>query len=623
MARDTHRHRVEERDAVTIRLVGDSGDGMFLAGTRFTHTAQILGNHTLTQPTFPAEIRAPAGTLAGVSGFQIHFSAEAEPLTPCDQLDALVVMNPAALKTNLADLRPGGILLANRNAFTRDLDRAGYTTNPLEDGSLTGYRLLSVPITELNGAAVANLNLSHRETDRCKTFFALGLLYWLFERPLEPTLRWIADRFARNPNVAEANARSLRAGYHHGDTTSLLPVHYRVNRAPLPPGQYRHITGSEAIALGLAMGAHGAGLPLFFACAPTPPVSDILHHLADLKQLSVTALPMEDDTAACAAAVGASFGGSLGATAANGPGISLGAEVVGLAVMTELPLVVVDMQRGGPSNGLPTKTEQSDLLQVLFGRNGECPLPVLAPHSPSDCFDIAVEAARLAVRYMTPVVVLSDNHLSHAAEPWRVPTVAELPRFPASFAAPREPGAPPFLPYGRDERGARPWAIPGTPGLEHRVGGLEKEAGTGNVNYEPDNHERMVQMRARKIANVAKDVPPLTVDGPAAGEVLVVSWGSTFGAVRSAARRVNQKGALVAHADMRYLNPFPSNMREILSRYRKVLIAELNGGQLLFLLRARYLVDAVGLNRVRGTPFQIGEIEKAVEELLAAPGGAA
>jgi 2-oxoglutarate ferredoxin oxidoreductase subunit alpha len=610
----------EERESVTIRFAGDSGDGMQLAGTQFTHTSALLGNDISTLPDFPAEIRAPAGTLAGVSGFQIHFSS-ADIHTPGDRLDALVAMNAAALKTNLKDLAPGGILIVNTDAFAPpDLQRAGYEASPLEDGSLRGYRVLAVPITALNRSAVADLKLSTREADRCKNFFALGLVYWLYERPLEPTARWIRAKFARNLAVREANTRTLRAGYSYGETVEVLPVHYRVARAPIAPGVYRKVTGNEALALGLVAAARQAGLDLFYASYPITPASDVLHQLANLKRFGVRTLQAEDEIAAVGAAIGASFGGALGVTATSGPGVCLKAEAVGLAVMTELPLVLIDVQRGGPSTGLPTKTEQADLLQAMFGRHGECPVCVVAPAAPADCFAMIFEAVRLAVRFMTPVYFLSDGYLANGAEPWRLPRVEDLPRIPV-----QHPSAPPssggrhgaaFLPYARDERLVRAWAVPGTPGLEHRIGGLEKADVTGDVSYDPLNHERMVQMRAQKVANIAGEIPPLEVSGPAEGDLLVLGWGSTFGAIRTAVQRAQRKGLAVAHAHLRYLNPMPGNTGDVVKRYRRVLVPELNRGQLRLLLRAEFLVDALGLNKVQGRPFLVSEIEEKIGEVI-------
>src|SRR5262245_54204975 len=498
------RHTVEERDSVTIRFAGDSGDGMQLAGTQFTNTSAVLGNDIATFPDFPAEIRAPAGTLAGVSGFQIHFSRH-DIHTPGDRLNTLVAMNPAALKTNLKDLEPGGILIVNSDAFgTGDLHKAGYKANPLEDSSLKGYRLFKIPINKLNRDAVAEVKLSPREADRCKNFFALGLVYWLYERPLDSTLKWIRDKFAKNPAVLEANTRTLKAGYNFGETTETMPVHYKVPKAQIKPGRYRKITGNEAIAIGLVTATRLANVPLVYASYPITPASDILHHLSEMKRYSVRTMQAEDEIAAMGMAIGASFGGAIGVTATSGPGICLKSEAIGLAVMTELPCVIIDVQRGGPSTGLPTKTEQADLLQAMFGRNGECPAAIVAPCSPADCFTMVFEAARIAVSFVCPVFLLSDGYIANGAEPWMIPTVDQLPRI--SVAHPSHPnsngnGEARFLPYKRDSRLVRPWAVPGTMALEHRIGGLEKEDATGNVNYEPLNHEVMVRTRAQKIAN--------------------------------------------------------------------------------------------------------------------------
>jgi 2-oxoglutarate ferredoxin oxidoreductase subunit alpha len=611
--------RTEELQSATIRLCGDSGDGMQLAGTQFTNTSAILGNDISTLPDFPAEIRAPAGTLAGVSGFQIHFSSS-DIHTPGDRLDALIAMNPAALKTNLKDLESSGILIVNSDSFgAGDLHKAGLKTNPLEDGSLKGYRLFRVPITMLNRNAVADIKLSPREADRCKNFFALGLVYWLYERPLEATLKWIRDKFHKNPAVMEANTRTLKAGYNYGETCEALPVHYRVAKARIKPGRYRKITGNEALAMGLVAAANIANVPLVYASYPITPASDILHSLAEMKRYGVRTIQSEDEIAAMGAALGASFGGALGVTATSGPGICLKSEAIGLAVMTELPAVIIDVQRGGPSTGLPTKTEQADLLQAMFGRNGECPAAILAPCSPSDCFTMVFEAVRLAITYMTPVFVLSDGYIANGAEPWIIPQVADLPRIQVKYTT--EPnangnGEAHFLPYKRDARLSRPWAVPGTAGLEHRIGGLEKANETGNVSYDPMNHELMIHIRANKIANIAQEIPPLQVTGPDEGDLLVIGWGGTYGSILTAVERSIRKGYKVAHAHLRYMNPMPKNTGEVLNRYKKVLVPELNAGQLRLLLRGMFLVDAVGLNKIQGKPFLVSEIEAKIEEML-------
>jgi 2-oxoglutarate ferredoxin oxidoreductase subunit alpha len=618
-----HRPRpIEELQSVTIRMAGDSGDGMQLAGTQLTNTSAVLGNDISTLPDFPAEIRAPAGTLAGVSGYQIHFSSHAIH-TPGDRLNTLVAMNPAALKTNIKDLEPGGILIVNSDMFgAGDLHKAGYKANPLEDGSLKGYRVLRVPMTTLNRAAVAEFKLRPTEADRCKNFFALGLVYWLYERSLDTTLRWINDKFKKNPAVKEANVRTLKAGYNYGETLEELPVHYRVGRAQIKPGRYRKITGNEALAMGLVAASSLANLPLVYASYPITPASDILHNLSDMKRFGVRTIQAEDEIAAIGAAIGASFGGALGVTATSGPGICLKSEAIGLAVMTELPVVVIDVQRGGPSTGLPTKTEQADLLQAMFGRNGECPAAIVAPCSPADCFNMVFEAVRLAVSFMTPVFLLSDGYLANGAEPWLIPNIADLPRIKVEH--PTQPngngnGAPHFLPYKRDARLVRQWAIPGAPGLEHRIGGLEKEDITGNVNYDPANHEHMIRTRAQKIANIANEIPLLEVNGPAEGDLLVIGWGGTYGSIATAVERAQRKGLKVAQAHLRYLNPMPKNTADVLRRYKRILVPELNAGQLRLLLRGVYLVDAVGLNKIQGRPFLVSEIEEKIEQMLKKP----
>jgi 2-oxoglutarate ferredoxin oxidoreductase subunit alpha len=610
---------LQELESATIRLAGDSGDGMQLAGTQFTNTSAILGNDISTLPDFPAEIRAPAGTLAGVSGFQIHFSSK-DIHTPGDKLNTLVAMNPAALKTNIKDLEPGGILIVNSDAFSAgDLHKAGYKTNPLEDGSLKGYRLMAVPITKLNRAAVADVKLTPREADRCKNFFALGLVYWLYERSLEPTLKWIRDKFVKSPAVLEANTRTLRAGYNYGETTESMPVHYRINKAQIKPGRYRKITGNEAIAIGLVAATNLANVPLVYASYPITPASDILHQLSEMKRYGVRTLQAEDEIAAIGMAIGASFGGALGVTGTSGPGVCLKSEAIGLAVMTELPLVIVDVQRGGPSTGLPTKTEQADLLQAMFGRNGECPAAIVAPCSPADCFMMVFEAVRLAVSFMCPVFLLSDGYLANGAEPWAIPPVSSLPHIAVKYATAANGngnGEAHFLPYKRDPRLVRPWAKPGVAGLEHRIGGLEKEDVTGNVSYDPANHEHMIRTRAQKIANIANEIPPLEVKGPPEGDLLVIGWGGTYGAITTAVERAQRKGHKVAQAHLRYLNPMPKNTPEVIRAYKKILVPELNAGQLRLLLRSTFLVDAAGLNKIQGRPFLVSEIEEKIEQLL-------
>jgi 2-oxoglutarate ferredoxin oxidoreductase subunit alpha len=613
--------RAVELDAVTVRFCGDSGDGMQLAGSQFSLASAVLGNDVFTLPDFPAEIRAAAGTLAGVSSFQVQIGSQ--PVhTPGDRVQTLVAMNAAALKANLPDLESGGLLLVNRDAFgPEDLRNAGYITNPLDDGSLADYRLCAVPINTLNRKAMADLQLCPWEADRCRNFFALGLLFWLYERPMEPTLRYIRQKFSKNPAVMEANNRTLRAGYRHGEISGLSPVVFRVPKASTPPGTYRRITGNEAFSMGLVAAAARAEKTLVYAGYPITPATDILHTLADWKRFGIRVLQAEDETAAIGMIIGAAFGGALGVTATSGPGLCLKQESIGLAISAELPVVIIDVQRGGPSTGLPTKAEQSDLLQALFGRHGDCPLPVIAPATPAECFTMAFEAVRIAFRFMTPVLVLSDAFLACGAEPWRVPAVADLPsltvQHPRSDSAKTNGnGVAHFWPFLRDERLVRPWPLPGTPGLEHRLTGLEKEDGTGDVSYDPADHEHMVQVRARKVANVAAEIPPLEAFGPESGELLIVGWGGTFGAIRTAVERAQRKGLSVAHAHMRYLNPMPSNTGEVLRRYRRVLVAELNTGQLRMLLRSEYLIDAVGLNKVQGRPFLAADVEETIEGML-------
>lgn len=603
-------------EGATVRLAGDSGDGMQLAGSQLTGTSAKLGNDVATFPDFPAEIRAPRGTLAGVSGFQVHFSSQ-DIFTPGDQLNALVAMNPAALKTNLADLETGGILIVNEDAFTlKDLRVAGYEANPLDGETLRDYQLFRVPMTKLTRQGVEGLGLSQNEADRCRNFFAMGLLYWLFGRDMDPTLRFIESKFGSHENVAEANRRALRAGWNYGETTDAFASNFRVEPAKLPAGKYRNMMGNQALAWGLLAAAHASGKEMFYGTYPITPASDILHELSKFKNFGVRTFQAEDEIAAVCATIGASFGGAMGVTASSGPGIALKAEAMGLVMMLELPLVVVNVQRGGPSTGLPTKTEQSDLFQALFGRHGECPMPVLAARSPADCFDVAFEAWRLAVRFMTPVLLLSDGYIANGSEPWRIPDLDSLPKIRVEHPGPPAEGET-FWPYQRDERLARPWALPGTEGLMHRIGGLEKQDVTGNVSYDPDNHQHMTNVRAQKVANVADDVPPQEVVGPESGELLVVSWGGTYGACLTAVQRCRASGLSVAHAHLRYLNPLPRNLPDILDRYEKILVPELNMGQLLWLLRARFLRDAIGLNKVKGKPFTVSEIVQKIREVIA------
>jgi 2-oxoglutarate ferredoxin oxidoreductase subunit alpha len=609
----TREAEVHELDRVTIRFAGDSGDGSQLAGLQFTNTSALAGNDISTAPDFPAEIRAPAGSLPGVSAFQVSFSSY-DIHTPGDSPDVLVALNPAALKTNLQDVPKGGTIIVNTDEFNEiNLKKAAYDSNPLEDGSLAGYRLIEVPITSMNARALQDSGLNTKQIDRSKNLFALGVMFWLYERPLDPTLRWIEDKFSKNPAVAAANAATLKAGYHFGETAEIFPVHYRVAKAPLVPGRYRSITGNEATALGFLAASRLSGRPLFYGSYPITPASDILQELARFKNFGVKTFQAEDEIAAIGSAIGAAFGGSLGLTGTSGPGLALKSEALGLAVMVELPIVVAMIQRSGPSTGMPTKTEQADLLQVMFGRNGECPVAVVAPATPSECFAMAIEAFRIALRHMVPTVFLSDGYLGSSSEPWLLPSIADLPRIEVKFAT--DPAT--FRPYARDEQTlARPWAIPGTPGLEHRIGGLEKSDITGNVNYDGDNHDRMTRFRAEKVARIADDIPDVQVIGERAGKVLVLGWGSTYGPILTAVQRAQSQGLSVSCAHLRHLSPFPRNLGEVLSRFDRVLIPEMNLGQLLLLIRARYLIDAVGLHQVTGRPFKISEIEQKVTELL-------
>jgi 2-oxoglutarate ferredoxin oxidoreductase subunit alpha len=617
MATTTRTKQVVEREAATVRFCGDSGDGMQLAGTQLTNTSALAGNDIATFPDFPAEIRAPRGTKAGVSGFQIRF-ASTEIFTPGDQVDALVAMNPAALVTNLVDLVPGGILIVNKDAFDeKGLQQAGYVTDPLTDGSLDGYQLFPVEMTRLTRLAVEGLGLGQKESDRCRNFYAMGLTFWLYDRSLDPTLRYIDEKFGKVPAVAEANRRALHAGYNYGETTDAMASQYKVSKAELVPGLYRNITGNQALAWGLIAAAQRSGCDLFYGSYPITPASDILHELVRHKNFGVRCFQAEDEIAAVTSAIGASFGGAMGVTASSGPGIALKTEAIGLAVMTELPLVIVNVQRGGPSTGLPTKTEQADLFQAVFGRNGECPVPVVAARSPADCFYAAFDAWRIATRYMTPVFLLTDGYIANGAEPWSVPEVEALPQIVVKHPQAPDNGHA-FMPYARDERLARPWALPGTPGLMHRIGGLEKQDITGNVNYEAENHQHMVNLRARKVALVANDIPPQEVEGPQTGKLLVISWGGTYGAVATGVRQARAGGASVAHAHLRYLNPLPANLGEIIKRYEKVLIPELNRGQLRTIIRAEFLVDAIGLNKIQGKPFAVREVVEKIEEVLKA-----
>ena len=608
---------VEQLDRVVIRFAGDSGDGMQLTGGQFTSETATIGNDLATLPDFPAEIRAPAGSLPGVSGFQVHF-ADHDILTPGDAPNVLVAMNPAALKTNLKDLPRGGTLIVNTDAFSeKNLQKAGYATNPLEDGSLDEYQLHAVALTSMTVEALKDVDVTSREAERAKNMFALGLMSWLYHRPTENTISFIQKKFASRPAIAEANIKALQAGFAFGETTETFAVTYEVKPAKLKPGTYRNITGNVALSYGLIAASKLSGLPLFLGAYPITPASSILEELAGYKHFGVRTFQAEDEIAAAGAALGAAFGGSLGVTTSAGPGIVLKQETIGLAIQLELPLLICDIQRAGPSTGMPTKPEQGDLLMVLFGRNSESPVPVVAAMSPSDCFGAAIEACRIALKYRTPVYLLSDAYLANGSEPWLLPDVSTLPDISVPFTT--EPNAEgEFLPYLRDEQTlARPWAVPGTPGLEHRIGGLEKADRTGNISYDPDNHDLMTRLRAQKVAGIAADIPELEVDDPDGdASVLVLGWGGTYGPIAAGCRRVRKTGRVVAHAHLRHLNPFPRNTGEVLRRYDKVLVPEMNLGQLLKLVRAEFLVDAVGYNRVRGLPLRAAEVAAAIEALV-------
>src|SRR5215211_1855555 len=609
--------RVEQLHDVVVRIAGDSGDGMQLTGDRFTSETAALGNDLATLPDFPAEIRAPAGSLPGVSGFQLHF-ADHDILTPGDAPDVLVAMNPAALKTNLGDLREGGTLIANRDSFNdRNLQKAGYAENPLEDESLADFNVHAIPLTSMTVEALRGIDgVTPREAERSKNFFALGLMSWLYGRPTENTLQFIERKFAKRPEIVEANTRAFKAGYNYGETSEDFVVSYEVQPARLAPGTYRNITGNQALSMGLVAASVKSGLPLFLGAYPITPASGILEELARYKRFGVRTFQAEDEIGAVGAALGASFGGSLGVSTSAGPGVVLKAETVGLGLTLELPLLILDIQRAGPSTGMPTKPEQADLLMVLFGRNSESPVPVLAATTPSQCFHAAIEAARIALKYRTPVYLLSDAYLANGSEPWLLPDVKELPDIsPAFTTTPSVDGS--FMPYQRDpDTLARQWAVPGTPGLEHRIGGLEKEDVTGNVSYDPDNHDHMVRLRAQKVAGIAADIPELEVDDPDGASLLVLGWGGTYGPITAGVRRLRKEGKKVAQAHLTHLNPFPRNTGGVLRAYDRVLVPEMNLGQLLKLVRAEFLVDAVGFNQVRGIPLRAGELADAMEALL-------
>ena len=609
---------VQEVESVCIRFAGDSGDGMQLTGTRFTDTAALIGNDVATFPDFPAEIRAPAGSLPGVSGFQVQFSAR-DIHTPGDRPDVLVAMNPAALKTNLKELPLGGTLFLDVDAFTpANLKMAGYEESPLEDGSLSDYRTFEVKMTSMTLEAVSEVGLGKKAAARCKNFFALGMLYFLYERPIDPTVEWIENKFAKSPDLVRANVLALKAGYNFADTLEAFQEVYRIKKATLPPGTYRSVNGNLATAYGCAVAAKKAGLNLFYASYPITPASDILHELSRLRAFDVRTFQAEDEIAAMGATIGAAFAGTAAVTGTSGPGVALKSEALGLAVMTELPMLIVNVQRGGPSTGLPTKTEQADLFQAVFGRNGECPMPVIAPNSPADCFATAIDAMRIALRYMTPVLILSDGYVANGAEPWRIPDLDEIEDFPVRFKTSADvPEGEPYLPYERDEQTlGRPWATPGTEGLMHRIGGLEKDHLTGNVSYVPENHFEMVKTRQEKVDRVAQDYPATRVEGPQSGPLLVLGWGSTYGSITGACERMRDRGLEVANAHLRHMYPLPNDLKDVLDRYETVLVPELNMGQLAFVLRGTYLRDVVSMPKVMGQPFKLSEITAKAEELL-------
>ncbi|MEM7453261.1 MAG: 2-oxoacid:acceptor oxidoreductase subunit alpha [Planctomycetota bacterium] len=606
----------ESVSGVTVRLAGDSGDGMQLLGTQLTNTSALAGNDVATFPDFPAEIRAPRGTRAGVSGFQVQFASE-EIFTPGDGLDALIVMNPAALVTNLSDLKRGGILIANSDSFgDKDLKLAKLEENPLETDVIDGYRLIKVSMTTLTREAVKPTGVSTKLADRCKNFFAMGLVFWLYGRDVEPTLRFIEAKFSRKPEIAEANTLALKAGWNYGETTEDFASTYQVAAAELPSGTYRNIMGNQALAWGLITAAELSGKDLFLGSYPITPASDVLHELSKHKNFGVRTFQAEDEIAAVCSAIGAAFGGSMAVTTSSGPGIALKGEGMGLGLILELPFLIIDIQRGGPSTGLPTKTEQSDLFMTMFGRNGESPLPIIAASSPGNCFETAIEAWRIATKFMTPVIILSDGYIANGSEPWKIPDVGSLQPIEVTHPEGQDNGAE-FLPYSRDENLARPWALPGTPGLMHRVGGLEKQDGTGNVSYDPENHQHMVHTRARKVAMVAEHIGDQEVFGSDSG-TLVVSWGGTYGACRTAVNRCLGEGMDVAHAHLHWVSPFPRNLGDLLKRYDRVLVPELNTGQLLRILKHTYLVDAQGLNKIKGKPFKVNEVVDGIKEFSAA-----
>jgi 2-oxoglutarate ferredoxin oxidoreductase subunit alpha len=600
-------------DRAVIRFAGDSGDGMQITGSQFTNTVALYGNDIATFPDYPAEIRAPAGTLPGVSGFQLHFSSD-DINTPGDAIDVLIAMNPAALRVNLADLKANGILIVNSDSFTEnDLRKAQMTVNPLEDHSLDKYRLFPVELERLTRRALEHLGLDAKSMDRCKNFFALGMCYWLYNRSMDSTVRWINDKFSKKPLLVEANQLAMKAGYSYCEATEAFQISYEIPPAHLSPGLYRSMSGNQALALGFVTASQKSGLKLFQGSYPITPASDILHELSQYKDFGVMTFQAEDEIAAITSSIGAAYAGALALTTTSGPGMALKTEALGLAVAIEIPLVIVNVQRGGPSTGLPTKTEQADLLQAMFGRNSEAPIPIIAASTPGDCFWAALEACRIAVKYMVPVILLSDGYLANGAEPWRVPELSDIPEIPVNFA--QDPEG--FKPYKRNpDTLARPWAIPGTPGLEHRIGGLEKQDVTGNINYEPLNHENMVRIRAAKVAGIVQDIPDAVPTGDKEGDLLIVAWGSTHGSITAAVKAQRALGRRIGHLHLRHLNPLPANLAQIFKRYKKILVPELNMGQLLWILRAKYLIDAEGLNKIQGRPFKQSELEQKIEEVL-------
>ncbi len=609
--------QVQVIEDVTVRFAGDSGDGMQLTGSQFTDTTASLGTDVGTLPDFPAEIRAPAGSLAGVSGFQIHFSSN-DIQTPGDSPDVLVAMNPAALKVNLKDLKPNATIIINTNSFDlKNLKLANYDVSPLEDGSLSGFNVVPVELTKLTVTALEGLTLSPKEKDKCKNFFALGLMYWLYNRPIEKTLQWLESKFKKKPEIFEANQRALKAGFYYGETTEIFTTRYDVKPAKLPKGVYRNVSGNEAVAIGFVAASLRAGIPLFLGSYPITPASEILQELSKYKDFGVVTFQAEDEIAGIASAIGAAFAGSLALTTTSGPGLSLKTEAIGLAVITELPIVIVNVQRGGPSTGLPTKTEQADLLQAMYGRHGEAPVVVMAAKSPVDCFYASVEAAKIAVEFMTPVILLTDGYLAFGSEPMKIPAFDELPEFNFEFR--KNPEG--FYPYQRNENLVRPWAIPGTPGLEHRIGGLEKKDVYGNISYEPENHEIMINNRKAKIEQVQTVVPDVEVEGDSTGELLILSWGSTYGAIKEGIRKASAEGYKASHLHLRYIHPFPKNLGDVLKNFKKILIPEMNKGQMATIIRSTFLIEAIQYNKVKGQPFKVAEIENKIYEVLGGKNG--